>query len=132
MILVDSSVWADFFNGFDSPEKIQLSKLLIEGTSIFITPIVISEVLAGIRDERSFKKIRDILTDLPFLAPSIDDHIFAAEYYRNLRSHGITVRGIIDCLIAVLAIKNNLTLLCKDRDFKHIRRIYPKLNILEV
>lgn len=132
MIFVDSSVWIDFFNGFDSLQKIQLSSYLKQGKTIFITGIVISEILAGIKDNKSFTQIRKILSDLPFIEPTLDDHVKAAEFYRYLRSKGITIRSIIDCLIAVLVTENNLMLLCKDRDFEHIQLHFPELDLIKV
>ena len=64
MIFVDSSVWADFFNGFDSRQKVQLSGYLKEDKTIFTTGIVISEILAGIKDSKSFNQIKKTLADL--------------------------------------------------------------------
>lgn len=132
MIFVESSVWSDFFNGFDSPQKIQLSTFLKEGKEIFITGIVISEILAGIRDDKSFTQIKTILSDLSFVEPTLEHHIKAAQIYRGLRLKGITIRSIIDCLIAVLVIENNLMILCKDRDFENIKRHYTKLNLIKI
>lgn len=132
MIFVDSSVWGDFFNGFDSWQKVQLSGYLKEGKTIFTTGIVISEVLAGLKDNKSFTQIKKTLADLSIVEPTLAHHIKAAEFYRYLRSKGITIRSIIDCLIAVLVIENNLTLLCKDRDFEHIQKHFPELNLITV
>jgi predicted nucleic acid-binding protein len=129
---VDSSVWGDFFNGFDSPQKIQLSKFLNEGQTIFITGIVVSEILAGIKDEKSFSQIKQILSDLFFVDPLFEHHVKAAEFYRHLRSKGITIRSIVDCLIAVLVIENSLMLLYKDRDFEYIQQYYPELNLIKI
>lgn len=130
MIFVDTSVWVDFFNGFDSPEKIQLSKYLERNKTIFITGIVVTEILAGIKDDESFNRIKDTLSNLSFVHPTLENYIKAAKLYKNLRSHGLTIRSIIDCIIAVLVMENSLMLLHKDRDFKNIQQVYMELSLI--
>lgn len=63
MIFVDSSVWIDFFNGFDSPQKIALENYLKRGTDIFITGIIASEILSGIKDKKKFDEVKDTLSE---------------------------------------------------------------------
>ncbi|UCH92546.1 MAG: PIN domain nuclease [Candidatus Aminicenantes bacterium] len=132
MILVDSSVWADFFNGYPSPEEIKLKTLLDTRADIAITGIIASEVLSGFKDEKTFEEVKDTFLQLPQTQINLNSHILAAKMYRNLRSKGITIRSIIDCLIAIIAIEDNLLLLHKDRDFEMIGKHYPSLKLLQV
>ena len=132
MILVDSSVWADFFNGHPSPEKIKLVSLLTSGADIAIIGLIVSEVLSGFKDEKTFENVTTIFQNLPMIEVEYLSHIQAARMYRDLRSKGITIRSIIDCLIATIAIENNLVLLHKDRDFEMIGNHYPDLSILKL
>jgi hypothetical protein len=129
---VDSSVWADFFNGYPSPEEIKLKTLLDSKADIAITGIIASEVLSGFKDEKTFEDVKDTFFKLPQTQINFNSHIQAAQMYRNLRSKGITIRSIIDCLIAVISIENNLELLHKDRDFEMIGKYYPSLKLLQV
>ena len=132
MILVDSSVWADFFNGYPSPEEIKLKTLLDSRADIAITGIIASEVLSGFKNGKTFNEVKDTFLKLPQAHINFNSHIQAAKIYRNLRSKGITIRSIIDCLIAVIAIESNLEILHKDRDFQMIGKYYPSLKLLRV
>jgi predicted nucleic acid-binding protein len=129
---VDSSVWADFFNGYPSPEEIKLKALLDSRADIAITGIIASEVLSGFKDKKTFEEVKDTFLKLPQTQINFNYHIQAAKMYRNLRSKGITIRSIIDCLIAIITIEDKLELLHKDRDFEMIRKYYPSLKLLQV
>ncbi len=129
MILVDSSVWIDHFNGFDSTERVKLTELLKTGTFICITGIIVSEVLSGIRDEKKFQEIQYIFSRLPQYLPNFYTHVKAAEIYKGLRAKGITIKNIIDCLISAIAMENELPLLQKDRDYRMIRLHHPMLKL---
>jgi predicted nucleic acid-binding protein len=132
LILVDSSVWIDFFNGYPSPEEIKLKKLLDFRADIAATGIIASEVLSGFKDEKTFEEVKKIFLKLPQSRIDFNSHIEAAKMYRNLRSKGITIRSIIDCLIAIIAIEDRLELLYKDKDFEMIGKYYPSLKLLQV
>ncbi|MFC3052378.1 type II toxin-antitoxin system VapC family toxin [Kordiimonas pumila] len=117
MILVDSSVWIDFFRGKQSRETDLLDRCL--GTEPLLTgDLIITEVLQGFKHERDFRKARAALGQLEF-APMVGAEIAlkSAENYRRLRQQGITVRKTIDVLIATFCIENGHTLLHSDRDF---------------
>ncbi|MCP5102200.1 MAG: PIN domain nuclease [bacterium] len=131
MIFVDSSVWIDYFNGFDSPQKIALANCLKEGETIYITGMVVSEILSGIKDKKKFAEVKDALDELSMVNPDFETYVKTAEIYGNLRKKGITIRSIIDCLIAALVMENDLSLLQKDRDFKHIKSHYSSMNLVE-
>jgi len=117
MILVDSSVWIDYFNGRQSRETDLLDELL--GTKpLLIGDLILTEVLQGFRHDKDYRKVKAELEKLAF-APMVgrDISIKSAENYRTLRKQGITVRKTIDVLIATFCIENGHTLLHSDRDF---------------
>jgi len=117
MILVDSSVWIDYFNGKQSRETDLLDELL--GTEpLLIGDLIMTEVLQGFRHDRDYKKGKTELEKFAF-APMVgrDISIKSAGNYRRLRKQGITVRKTIDVLIATFCIENGHRLLHSDRDF---------------
>ena len=116
-LLVDSSVWIDYFNGAVTPQTDHLDNLL--GSELVVTgDLILAEVLQGFKQDREFELARDILLKMPVMA-MVGREIAeqSAENYRHLRKKGVTVRKTIDCLIATFCIENNLTLLHADRDF---------------
>ena len=119
MLVVDSSVWIDFFNGRDSTVRSVLRRLLDEGEIRLVVPdLVLFEVLRGFRDERDHRQARTLLEGLsvePACDPDLALH--AADHYRSLRSQGITVRSAIDVLVASFCIERDYALLHRDRDF---------------
>jgi predicted nucleic acid-binding protein len=122
MIVVDSSTWADFFNGALTPHVERLDAALHEEEDLAILPIIITEVLQGFRAERSFQQAQRVLSALPVIEPTVDCHVRAARLFRSLRKAGITVRGAIDCIIAQTCLDLNVELLSPDGDFEHIAR----------
>jgi predicted nucleic acid-binding protein len=126
MIMVDSSVWADFLNGAPTRQAEELARLLEDRAVPIVTlPIVVAEVLQGLKTEARFRHVAALLTRLPRLPETIDTYVAAAQLFRILRKAGVTVRGTIDCLIAQVCIENRASLLCKDRDFDFIARHSP-------
>ena len=117
MIIVDSSVWIDFFNGNDTFEADTLDNLL--GTQeVAIGDLIILEVLRGFRSDKDFKIAKDHLTSLvQYNMLNSELAMKATEYYRKLRKKGITVRKTADVIIATFCIENNHPLLYSDRDF---------------
>jgi len=116
-LLVDSSVWIDFFNGHITLQTDYLNEVLGESV-IFVGDLILAEVLQGFRFEKDFEAARDALLKFPvvdILGKQIA--VQCASNYRLLRSKGITVRKTIDCLIATYCIENDLELLHSDRDF---------------
>lgn len=120
MMVVDTSVWIGYFHDRTHPLVNHLQEALRERKAITLIPIVLTEVLQGLRDEKNFSTVCTQLTRLPMLSSSIDTYIRAADLYRSLRRNGITIRGTIDCIIAQYCIDANASLLSLDRDFTHI------------
>ena len=117
MILVDSSVWIDYFRGSVTAETDLLDSLLgIE--PLAIGDLILAEVLQGTSSERDFDQVRRQLKTLELVVIGGEAiAIQAARNYRALRSQGITIRKTIDTLIATRCIEDNLQLLFSDRDF---------------
>lgn len=117
MILVDSSVWIDYFTARDSIETNFLDEALI-GDVVCLGDIVLAEVLQGFRRERDYRNARELLTALPiYQMLNPDLALIATENYRKLRKRGVTVRKSVDVWIATFCIKNRIPLLFSDRDF---------------
>lgn len=117
MILVDSSVWIDYFRGTATPQAEMLDSLL--GTEpMAIGDLILAEVLQGFVSDRDFNQAKKLLTSLVLVdLVGRDIAIQAAKNFRTLRALGITVRKTIDTLIATRCIENRLALLYSDRDF---------------
>ena len=120
MILVDSSVWIDYFNGLATRQTDRLDELL-ESDLLLTGDIILAEVLQGFRDDRDFRRAKRALDGLEFRAMlGRDIALKSAANYRALRAQGVTVRKTIDTLIATFCIENGHELLHADRDFDPI------------
>lgn len=117
MILVDSSVWIDYFRGTMTPQAEKLD-VLLGNEPIATGDLILTEVLQGFVGERDFNQARTLMTSLVIvdLAGQIMA-IQAAKNFRVLRALGITVRKTIDTVIATRCIESGLPLLYSDRDF---------------
>lgn len=120
MILVDSSTWADFFNGTPSAHVECLDSALQQERDLAVIPIIITEVLQGFRTDTGFQRARRVLLALAVIQPSVDCHVRAARLFRSLRLRGITVRGAVDCIIAQTCLDAGAELLSSDVDFERI------------
>jgi predicted nucleic acid-binding protein len=126
VILVDSSAWVEFLRATGSPTHLALLEGLQNPEDLAWTDVVAMEVLAGARNEAHRDRLRRLLYGLCFLG--IDgpaDYESAAELYRLCRRGGETPRKLADCLIAVVAMRNDAELLCVDADFHVIARHAP-------
>lgn len=125
-MLVDTSVWIDFFNGHRSAHSDRLAAAIADGETIDLPGLVITEILSGLRTEAEAARIQNLLEAFgPSLELTREDHVAAARLYRLCRSRGVTVRSTIDCLIAQICLRNGLPLLTRDRDFTGIARCVP-------
>ncbi|GAB1469826.1 PIN domain nuclease [Chloroflexota bacterium] len=131
MLVVDTSVWVDYFNGVENPQTDFLNAIL-DKTPILIGDLILAEVLQGFRHDPDFEKVRRILGK--FMQESMVDPVLAVQSARNYRfprQKGVTVRKTIDSLIATFCIENDHELLHNDSDFdgyeKHLglRVIHP-------
>ena len=117
MILVDSSVWIDYFRGIQSSQTDRLHGLL-GNEPIATGDLVLTEVLQGFGSAQDFNQGKKLLTSLPIIElVGGDIAIQAANNFRTLRLLGITVRKNIDTLIATSCIEKELALLYSDKDF---------------
>lgn len=118
MILVDSSVWIDYFSGNGSPETDFLDGIL--GVSaVAIGDLILTEVLQGFRHDKDYKTARRLLGELTiFELLGTKMAVKSANNFRKLRKKGITIRKTADVIIASFCIENNLPLLFSDKDFK--------------
>ena len=117
MILVDSSVWIDYFRGIQSSQTDRLHGLL-GNEPIATGDLVLTEVLQGFGSAQDFNQGKKLLTSLPIIElVGGDIAIQAANNFRTLRLLGITVRKTIDTLIATSCIEKELALLYSDKDF---------------
>ena len=118
MILVDSSVWIDFFRGTITPQTERLDDLL-GSEPLVVGDLILAEVLQGFGSERDFNQARKLLTALDVVDLGGQDiAIQAARNFRTLRAKGLTIRKTIDTLIATRCIESDYSLLFSDRDFE--------------
>ena len=119
MLVVDASVWIDFFSRRESTARATLRRLLDEGEIRIVVPdLVLFEVLRGFRHERDHRQARLLMESLAVeVTGGAALAMTAAQHYRHLRAQGITVRSGIDVLVAAFCIENDYALLHRDRDF---------------
>jgi predicted nucleic acid-binding protein len=122
VILVDSSVWVDFFRAKPTPQAEWLDRNLgVEG--FVVGDLILTEVLQGFRDDKAFNEARRLLGRLDSVVlGGTDLAVEAARNYRRLRALGATVRGTVDVLIATRCLADGLRLLHSDRDFDPIEQ----------
>ena len=123
MILIDSSVWIETFRA----RKPLLIESVVEFDEIVTCLPVVQEVLQGFRDEGAFRVARESLLALPIVESPITTGLVeeAVGLYRAARRQGMTIRSSVDCLIAACALRHQLTVLHRDRDFDLLARVSP-------
>ncbi len=117
MLLVDSSVWMDFFNGQPTRQTLYLRDE-VDRQEILLGDLILCEVLPGFRLESDFMNARQLLLSFP--GQNLTGQVLAlkaAQNYHYLRANGVTVRKTIDLIIATFCIENQHELLHADRDF---------------
>lgn len=123
MILVDTSAWIELFRATGHPAHVTLRHHLERRSPIATTEPIIMKLLAGTRNAAERSRLRARLIGLPRLAVhGLADFESAAELYRTCRGRGATVRKLIDCLIASVAIREHATVLHNDRDLDVLAR----------
>jgi predicted nucleic acid-binding protein len=117
MLVVDTSVWVDYFNGVENPQT-DFLHVVLDKTPILIGDLILAEVLQGFRHDPDFEKVRRALgkyTQVSMVGPALA--VQSARNFRFLRHKGITVRKTMDSLIATYCIENDHELLHNDSDF---------------
>ncbi|MDA8139123.1 MAG: PIN domain nuclease [Desulfobacteraceae bacterium] len=120
MVLVDTTVWIDFFSAKLKPHVKTLEKLIADREDICLCGVILTEILQGIRDDSEFQHTKELLANLIFLPMRYSVYLRSAEIYRNLRRKGVTIRKSVDCMIAAVAIEHDIFLLHNDKDFHPI------------
>ena len=122
MIIVDSSVWVDYFNGQETRETNYLDSVLgIE--AVAVGDLILTEVLQGFHSDDDFQTATDLMTSLTVYDMLGEDRVIrAAECYRTLRKSGVTVRKTSDVIIGAFCIDAGIALLFSDRDFRPMVR----------
>lgn len=123
MILVDTSVWVEVFRA-DAP----LDTEALPDPELWVTCLpVIQEILQGFRDQRAYLTARESLLAMPIVESPLrlELHLQAANLYRSARRAGLTVRTSADCLIAACALRHDLPVLHRDRDFDLLAQVSP-------
>ena len=125
MILIDTSAWVEFLRATGSPEHLEVKRLL--GTQeVGVVDLVAMELLAGAVSEEAAQQLARFLARFTAVASSSPaDHQLAASLYRRGRVGGRTVRSLIDCLIAAVALRLDAPLLARDRDYDVLAEICP-------
>jgi len=122
IVMVDTTVWIDFFGGKSQPHVKILEHLIKERNDVCICGIILTEILQGIREGIAYRKIKQLLENLIFLPMQYSSFVLSAEIFRKLRRKGITIRKTMDCMIAAVAIENDIALVHNDRDFIPIEK----------
>ncbi len=129
MILIDTSAWIEFLRDTGSATCDLVEELLSQ--EIAICDAVSMEVLAGARDESHLRSLRELTANAAMLRIYPIDYEEAAVLYRHCRRQGETIRNLMDCLIATVAIRSGVPVLHNDRDFSVLAR-HTKLQVYEV
>jgi predicted nucleic acid-binding protein len=121
VILIDTSIWVAVF---DKKHPLRLEDA-VEFDDIVTCLPVIQEVLRGFRDERAYRTAREAMLALPIVESPMEESLFleAANLYRAARRQGLTVRSSTDCLIAACALRHDLEVLHRDRDYQLLAEI---------
>jgi len=117
VILVDTSIWIDFFAGRDTPYVATLEQLILDEEDLALCGIILTEILQGIGDDASYRQVKRFLDPLIMLPMPETVYVRAADIYRKLRKAGITIRKTNDCIIAATALEHRCQLLHNDKDF---------------
>ncbi len=124
MILVDTSAWVEYDRATGSPVDVRLTNLIADDGPLAVTEPVVMEMLAGARTDQREAELRRLLLrfDLLRFDPVADFH-GAARIYRMCRREGVTPRGLVDCMIASVALRNSAVLLAHDADMHRVAKV---------
>lgn len=129
-ILVDTSFWSAVLRRKDPDAKaIEQFSDMIENDELFVTGIIVQELLSYIPKQSLYDEIENVITGIGYIEPDIDDYLLASKLSNELRHKGVS-SGTIDLLIAAIAIRRNMHLLSNDKDFIAIEK-HTKLNTVK-
>jgi predicted nucleic acid-binding protein len=122
-LIVDTSIWVEFFRGTGSAAHRAIEARIRAGERIVVPDVVLAEILVGTTDEEAAAKLERTLAqfDLEPTLP-IEDARAAARIHRSCRRAGETVRSLIDCYVAAVGVRTGLPVMHRDRDFEVLRR----------
>lgn len=125
MILVDTSVLINFFRGNLTASVKKFKTIIENGIPFGITSFIFQEVLQGVKNEKELSLLYNYLSTQAFYHPADFIHSYsnAAKIFFKCRKNGITIRSSIDCLVAQIAIENDLFLLHDDKDFDNLKKV---------
>jgi predicted nucleic acid-binding protein len=124
MILADTSAWVEYDRATGSPVDRRLTSLIAEDGPLAVTDPVVMEVLAGARTDQREADLRRLLSRFALLRFDVAaDFHAAARIYRRCRREGVTPRGLIDCMIASVALRNEAVLLAHDSDMSRVAKV---------
>ena len=131
MIIVDSSVWIDYFNGKITAKTDWLDSAL-GNQSILIGDLILTEVLQGFQSNKDFKKAKSLLLSFPVVEMLGQEiALKSASNYRYLRKKGMTIRKTIDIIIGTFCIHNTFSLLHDDKDFTPLEK-YLHVKVIQI
>ena len=121
MIVVDTTVWIDFFNDRDEPHVRSFVDLVDKDEGVALTDVIMTEILQGLRSEVDVRRVERRLAPFEVLRlVPMDDFKLAASLHRAARSRGITIRKTVDCLIAAVCVRESVPILHHDVDFDRL------------
>ena len=124
MILVDTSAWVEFDRATGSSVDTRLTDLIATTDDVAVSEPVIMEVLAGARDDRRARDLRRLMDRFPLMRfDAAVDFDAATRIYRTCRRSGVTPRGMLDCMIAAVALRHGAKLLAADSDLDRVAEV---------
>lgn len=125
MVIVDTTVWIDFFKQRETVQVQRLSEILEAEEDVVTTGMILQEVLSGIKRKKERDEVAGGFRQFILIMPTLNTHIHAAEIFDGCLKRGFTIRKPVDCLIAALAMEYDLPLLEMDKDFRFISEVFP-------
>jgi len=131
VLLIDTSVWIDFLAPRATRAVVYFREQLDKRQPCALTELIYLEVLQGVREPTTVRKVAAYLRGQLFLYPRHELRTYeaVADLYHRCRAAGVTVHSTIDCLVAQIAIEYGATLLHSDRDYERIAQVEPKLKL---
>ncbi|MBR4386047.1 MAG: PIN domain nuclease [Treponema sp.] len=131
MILVDTSVFINYFKGRDTKGSLYLDKLIQNEEPFCLNEFIYQEILQGSKDEKEFLTLKAYLKDIPLYSLKLGVQSFENAALLNFRCKrkGVTIRSTIDLLIAETAIENNIALLHDDEDYVNMSKVITELKL---